>query len=58
MVKEQILLPGKDDKLCSKWKGSYKVVVILHPNAYVLVDENGKKLKNTLNAEHLKNLFA
>lgn len=33
---------GIIDKLSPKWEGSYKVVVIVHPNAYVLEHMHGK----------------
>lgn len=46
------------NKLSPKWEGPYMFVAIPYPNAYVLEDEDGKKLKNTFNVEHLKTFFA
>lgn len=48
----------KIKKLSPKCERSYKYVIIAHPNPYVLDDMQGKRLKTTFNAKHLKKLYA
>lgn len=36
------------------WEGPYKVINIVRPRTYGLVDANGRALKHLWNAEHLK----
>lgn len=47
--KNEFVHQDKINKLYSKWKRPYKVVVIAYPNAYVLENMQGKKLKNIFN---------
>lgn len=55
--RNEFLHLDKMSKLSLKWEGPYKDVVIPHPNTYVLEDEEGNKLKNNFNDEHLKKFF-
>lgn len=47
MEKNQFAHQDRMNKLSPKWEGP-------HPNAYILEDEEGKRLDNTFNVEHFK----
>lgn len=55
MEKKKTGHQDKINKYSHKWKGSFKVVYVAQPKAYMLEDMQGKKLKNTFNVKHLKN---
>lgn len=49
---KQIRTLRQDEEAISEKGRPYKVIVIPHYNAYVLEDDEGKKLKNAFNMEH------
>jgi hypothetical protein len=44
----------RHDKLAAKWEGPYRVYNEVGKGAYRLQELEGKNLKNTWNASHLK----
>ena len=55
------LLPARKDptpgKLGPNWEGPYIVSRVIHPGNYELQIEEGKTLKHSWNAEHLKQFY-
>lgn len=46
-------IPKKQGKLQSNWEGPYKVIEVVHPGTYKLVEIDGSLIKNTRHATRL-----
>lgn len=60
LVLQKITLNTREprgDSLSSSWQGPYKVVRIIRPTTYTLEDLNGRVLKHSWHAEHLRHYY-